>query len=192
MTTAQHICLYFYSQCEAGSTACILAHVLFRLSCRLSKPEDSYQSENHTCARRHLQSQPSLYWEGRNRDEKNRALPVQACPQETPGHRGERNVSASKKKNPTRDASLCSATKSISHSLTSPPLWCHSFIRFPVAMATLLLGAVHSFTSVFLSLPLHPSPSPDPNEPSPLQLYSYTPNHTSIHPPLHYYTAKLV
>lgn len=59
-------------------------------------------------------------------------------------------------KNPTRDASLCSATKSISHSLTSPPLWCHSFIRFPVAMATLLLGAVHSFTSVFLSFYIPP------------------------------------
>lgn len=53
--------------------------------------------------------------------------------------------------NPTRAACPCS--KSISHSLTSPPLWCHSFILFPfpVAMVTMPLGADHSFTSVFLS-----------------------------------------
>lgn len=44
----------------------------------------------------------------------------------------------------------CSNTKSISHSLTSPPLWCHSFIPFSVAMATLPLEAVCSFSSLSL------------------------------------------
>lgn len=79
----------------------------------------------------------------------------------------------------------CSATKSISQSLTSPPLWCHSFIRFSVAMATWPLGPVHSPASASLSLLVRPSPSPDSSETSPLTPsvgYSYTPSH-ALHPP---------
>lgn len=58
----------------------------------------------------------------------------------------------------------------INFTLSHLPATVMSFIHPfpPVAMATLPLGAVHSFTSVFLTLLLRPSPSPDPSEPSPL------------------------
>lgn len=72
----------------------------------------------------------------------------------------------------------------------SPPRHCdviHSSVS-PVAMATLPLGAVHSFTSVLLSLlftSLPPLQTPvNPAHLLHLRGYSYTPILTSTHPPL--------
>lgn len=88
--------------------------------------------------------------------------------------------------NPTRAASPCSATKSISHSLTSLPLWCHSFIRFPRSHGNSAAWSCSFFyICLSLSLFLRPSPSPDPSEPSPptpsegVQLHP----HPHTHPP---------
>ncbi|MED6261783.1 hypothetical protein ATANTOWER_009994 [Ataeniobius toweri] len=63
--------------------------------------------------------------------------------------------------NPARTVSPCYTSKSISHSLTSLPLWSHSFIALPVVMTPVspahllhLKGAVN--TPQPLKYPLSP------------------------------------
>lgn len=86
----------------------------------------SHVVKTYQCEKSHLHSPSSsktfnLHSDGGAEREKTDS-PVRAHPQETPGHTEEREKCVCPTKTQTRDASPCSATKSISHSLTSPPL----------------------------------------------------------------------
>lgn len=140
-TTAWHtICISFHSQRHTWHP-CSLTHACVFSFCAVV-PEYCYQkkkshspSGSWTRSVRRREKAESHQWELVHRRHHGTQAREMCPPDE----------------NPTRAACPCS--KSISHSLTSPPLWCHSFILFPfpVAMVTMPLGADHSFTSVFLS-----------------------------------------
>lgn len=125
--------------------------------------------------------------------EKRKALPVRACPRETPGYGGERNVFAPTE---TRRTTPPRAPPPNQFHTLSPPRHC-DVIHSSVSPRSHGNSAAWSSSFFYISLSHPPSSSlplsrPQWTQPTLLHLrgYSYTPSVASIHsPPLYYYTA---